>query len=209
VAAMHARSTTILGDPRSVDAATAYVRDEVMPTVRGMDGCVGLSMLADRDTGHCIVTTSWRDQEAMHASAEGVRSMRQRVADIFGGQPEVQEWEIAVLHRVHEAGEGACTRVTWSRTDPAQADQVLEQYRMMVMPRLEEMPGFCSLSMLVHRAEGLAAGAVTFKDRQSMEQTRETARALRDEFAPRMGIAITDVREFELVLAHLRVPETV
>jgi len=51
--------------------------------------------------------------------------------------------------------------------------------------------------------------AVTFEDRAAMERTREQARAMRDEFSPRMGTAITDVAEFDLVLAHLRVPETV
>ena len=206
---MYARSTTIHGNPQSLDEGIAYVRDEVMPLVTRMEGCVGLSMLADRETGHCIVTTSWRDEAAMHASAEGVRASRDRAVQIFGGQPEIEEWEIAVLHRLHEAGEGACTRVTWSRTDPAQADRVLDGYRMTVMPRLEEMPGFCSVSMMVRRSEGMAAGAVTFTDRRSLEQTRDSARAMRDEFAPAMGVAITDVREFDLVLAHLRVPETV
>jgi heme-degrading monooxygenase HmoA len=207
---MYARSTTIHGNPGSLDEGIAYVRDEVMPAVTGMEGCVGLSMLVDRESGDCIVTTSWRDEEAMRSSAEGVRSMRERAAEMFGGAaPQVQEWEIAVLHRVHEAGEGACTRVTWSRADPAEADRVLDGWRMSVLPKLEEMPGFCSVSMLVSRSEGMGASAVTFKDRQSLEQTRESARAMRDEFAPKMGVAITDVREFELVLAHLRVPETV
>jgi heme-degrading monooxygenase HmoA len=207
---MYARSTTIHGNPGTLDEGIGYVRDEVMPAVTGMEGCVGLSMLVDRESGDCIVTTSWRDEEAMRSSAEGVRSMRERAAEMFGGAtPEVREWEIAVLHRAHEAGEGACTRVTWSRTDPAQAERVLDGYRMSVMPKLEEMPGFCSVSVLVSRNEGMAATAVTYKDRQSLEQTRETARAMRDEFAPSMGVAITDVREYELALAHLRVPETV
>ena len=35
------------------------------------------------------------------------------------------------------------------------------------------------------------------------------AMALREEFATQMHRTITDVAEFELVLAHLRVPETV
>jgi quinol monooxygenase YgiN len=206
---MYARSTTIHADRQSLDEGIAYVRDEVMPTVQAMDGCVGLSMLANRETGHCIITTSWRDEEAMHASAEGVRASRERAAEIFGGQPEVREWEIAVLHRVHEAGEGACTRVVWSRGDPADVDRILDAYRMTVMPRLEQMTGFCSVSVMVSRGEGMAASAVTFKDRRSLEESRERARAMRDEFAPAMGIAITDVVEFDLVLAHLRVPETV
>src|SRR4051794_27159997 len=62
MAVMYARSTTIHGDPGAVREGIAYVHDEVMPVLRAMDGCVGLSMLADRDSGRCIVTTSWRDE---------------------------------------------------------------------------------------------------------------------------------------------------
>jgi heme-degrading monooxygenase HmoA len=206
---MYARSTTIHGNPQAMDDGIAYVRDEVMPMVHRMDGCVGLSMLADRQTGHCIVTTSWRDMEAMRASAEGVRASREKAAEIFGGQPEVAEWEVAVMHRTHEAHHGACTRLTWIRAEPDAMGRTLDAFRMSVMPRIEELPGFCSVSLMMHPAEGMAVSAVTYDSRTDMEETREQARGLRDEFAPAMGIAITDIAEFDLVLAHLRVPETV
>jgi heme-degrading monooxygenase HmoA len=206
---MYARSTTIHADPRSVDDGIAYVREEVMPAVQKMDGCIGLSMLCDRDDGRCIVTTAWADEQAMRMSAEGVRSMRERAAEIFGGQPEVQEWEIAALHRRYETREGACARVIWSRADPDLVDRTIDAYRMSLIPRLEEMPGFCSVSLLVSRAEGRAVSATVYESRQSMEETREMSVNLRDDFAMSMGVAITEVAEMELVLAHLRVPETV
>lgn len=206
---MYARSTTIHGNPQSVDEGTAYVRDEVMPAVRGMDGCVGLSMLADRETGMCIVTTSWRDREAMQASAEGVREMRDRVREVFGGEFEVREWEVSAMHRRHEAHHGACTRVTWLRGDPDAMERSIDTFRMSLLPRLDDLAGFCSVSLMTHAAEGMAVSAVTYDSREDMVQTRDHARALRDEFAPAMGLAVTDVREFDLVLAHLRVPETV
>ena len=38
-------------------------------------------------------------------------------AEMLGGSPEVQEWEIALMHRMHEAHHGACTRVIWSEMD--------------------------------------------------------------------------------------------
>jgi heme-degrading monooxygenase HmoA len=207
---MYARSTTIQGNPQAMDEGIAYVRDEVMPLVQGMDGCTGLSMLADRETGRGIVTTAWRNADAMHASAEGVRSSRERAGQIFGGQPEVHEWEIAVLHRAHEAPEGAWTRVTWIRGEPEHMDRAIDAYKMVFVPRMEEQyRGFCSMSVLVSRAEGMGVSAVTFENREAMEAARETARSMRDEFAQQTHMAITDVEEFELVLAHLRVPETV
>ncbi len=206
---MYARSTTIRGNPQSMDEGIAYVRDTVMPAVQQMDGCVGLSMLADRETGRCIVTTAWASAEAMHASAEGVRDIRQRAADVLGGQPEVNEWEIAVLHRMHETEQGACARVIWAEGDPGQLDRMLDTFRMGMIPRIEELPGFCSLSMLVDRQSGRTATAVTYDSRDAMERAREQGAAMREEFNRQMGSEITEVAEFDLVLAHLRVPETV
>jgi quinol monooxygenase YgiN len=209
VAAMHARSTTILGDPRSVDAATAYVRDEVMPTVRGMDGCVGLSMLADRDTGHCIVTTSWRDEAALHSSREGVRSSAERTAELLGGRPEMQEWEIAAMHRVDEARQGSRSRVTWLRTAPDAVDRAVDAVRLSLMPKLDDLPGFSSVSVMVRRGDGLTVAAISYDSRAHLEQASEGAREFREEFAPALGIDVVDTADFDVAIAHLRVPETI
>ena len=206
---MYARSNTARGDPRRTDDAIAYIRDEVLPAVRRMDGNIGLSMLCDRDSGRSIVTSAWESEEAMRASAEHVRPMRERYTEMMGAQVEVHEWEIAVLHRVHEAPEGACTRVTWTRTDPARVDEVLDAYKMTLLPRLEQMGDFCSASLLVDRREGLGAGAVTLADRQALVDSRPAADTNREEFTRAMGIDVLEVAEFELAVAHLRVPETV
>jgi hypothetical protein len=206
---MYARSTTIHGTPARIDDGIAYVCDEVMPVVTEMPGCVGLSMLADRDTGRSIITSSWHDADAMRSSAEGVRGIRDRAAEVFDGQLQVQEWEVAVMHRRSESPSGASTRVTWFRCDPADVDRVLDAYRAVMVPRMENYAGFCSVSLMVDGAQGMAASAVTFEDRECMEAGRVHARASRDDFARLMRIAITDTEEFELVLAHLRVPETV
>ena len=69
---MYARSTTVHGNPQSLDDAIAYCRDEVMPAAQRMDGCIGMSMMCDRDTGRCIATTAWESEEAMHNSEGGL-----------------------------------------------------------------------------------------------------------------------------------------
>jgi quinol monooxygenase YgiN len=206
---MYARSTTTRGNPQQIDSAIAYIRDEVMPAVQAMDGCIGMSMLADRDSGRCIATTAWESEEAMHNSESGVRDMRMRYAEMMGASPEVQEWEIAVLHRKHNAPDGAACRVLWGRGDPANAEQLLDTFRTSLLPRLEELPGFCSVSMMVNRESGLSTSAVVYETRDAMQRATEMGRALREEFNQQMGSEITEVAEFDLAVAHLRVPETV
>lgn len=209
MADMYARSTTVHGGARSVAAATEYVRDEVMPAVQAMDGCVGLSMLADPDSGRCIVTTSWRDEAAMRASAEGVRPSAEATAAILGGRPEVQEWEIAAMHRVLEAPQVAGSRVTWLRTRPDAVDRAVDAVRLSLMPKLDDLPGFCSVSIMVRRQEGLAVAAISYDSRVHLEQATEGAREFREEFAPTMDIEVLDTAEFDVAIAHLRVPETI
>jgi hypothetical protein len=206
---MYARSTTIRGNPQVMDNGTAYIRDTVLAAVEQMEGAVGLSMLCDRQTGRCIVTSSWADAEAMRASADGVQPLRRKAAEVMGGDAEVQEWEIAVLHRMHGTHNGACARVIWTQGDPAQMDRMLDAFRMALIPRIEELPGFCSVSVMVDRVSGRAATTVTYDSRESMKEAEGRGMAMREEFASQMGMEVTEVAAFDLLLAHLRVPETV
>jgi heme-degrading monooxygenase HmoA len=205
---MYARSTTIQGNPQAVDAGIAYVRDELMPLVQGIDGFVGLSLLCDRDSGRCIITTSWTDEQAMRASADKVRDSRARSTEILGdGSPQVEEWEVAAMHRGRETGHGARARLVWTRAQDGQADRILEAWRTTIPPQLEQMPGFCSVSALLDRGASRAVAAVSYESREAMDRSAEQGIALRDRFAASMQLEITDVAEFEIALAHLRVPE--
>ncbi|HEV7212399.1 MAG TPA: hypothetical protein VGN47_11890 [Blastococcus sp.] len=206
---MYARSTTVRGDPQYLDDGMMYVHDTVMPAVTGMDGCVGISMLADRDSGRCIVTTSWADEMAMHNSEPGVRAMRQRATEIFHGSVDVAEWDIAVLHRVHATGDGACAAVTWTHGAPTGLDQMVDSFRMAILPRMEELPGFCSVSLLLDRESGRGVTSVTFDSRAAMEAQRERMMTMRTEFLSSMNREAMETASFAIVLAHLRVPETV
>ena len=206
---MYARTNTIMADPQAIDDGITYVRDEVMPTITGMDGCIGLSMLADRDSGRCIVTTAWRTLEEMHASDQGVRASRQQAGQIMGGTPEVAEWEIAVMHRMHETTEGARTRVIWGHTEPAHMDDLLSTFRMSTMPQLEQVPGFASGNLMIDRRAGRTAFASTYDSADAMRQAADRAAALRRDASAALELEIDEVAEFDLVLAHLRVPETV
>jgi quinol monooxygenase YgiN len=205
---MYARSTTFMARPESIDAGIAQVRDEVMPMVQEMEGCVGLSMMVDRESGRCITTTAWQSAEAMRATDETLQPVRERLGEtIGGGTPEVQEWEIAVLHRDHKSADGACVRATWVQIDPANIDRAIDVYKVATLPRTEELDGFCSASLLVDRSSGRAVSSVTYDSLEAMERNREAASAMRSATTKDAGAEVLDVGEFELALAHLRVPE--
>ncbi|WP_116452937.1 hypothetical protein [Blastococcus litoris] len=206
---MYARSTTVHGDPQLLDQGIAYIRDTMMPAVRQMDGCIGLSMLSDRTSGRSIVTTSWADAEAMRRSADPLAPMRRRAAQLLGGEAgDLNEWEIAVMHRSHETHNGACARVMVGEGDPARIDELVDSFRMGLLPRIEDLPGFVSLSLMVDRTSGRTAAAVGYDSRQSMAEAEAPGRALRQEFTGHMRTEVTDVAVYDIILAHLRVPET-
>jgi quinol monooxygenase YgiN len=204
---VYARSTTVKAQRDTIDEGIAQVRDEVLPAVTGMTGCFGLSMLVDRASGECIVTTSWESEEAMHATAEMVKPLRDRATRILSGVASVQEWEIAVMHREQPAAEASCARVTWLSMDPAGTDNALDVYRMTVLPALREMSGFCSASLMIDRANGMAVSTAAFADHASLEASRATGDELRRSTSAELGAKILDVHEYDLVLAHLHAPE--
>ena len=205
---MYARTTTVRGDPRAVDEGIAFARSDVWPRLEQMDVCVGMSMLADREAGRCIVTAAWATEDAMRASADDVRDVRRQLDEVLRADTvDIAEWEIAVLHRFRPPGETACVRAIWSDVPAGRVDRMVDTFRMSLLPRLDDLPGFCSVSLLVDRGSLRAVAAVTYEDRAAMEQAREQGAALREEFSRAMGSTITEVAEFDLALAHLRGPE--
>jgi heme-degrading monooxygenase HmoA len=167
-------------------------------------------MLCDREAGRCVVTTAWATEEAMRASGEALRDTRTRGAEILGApRPDVEQWEIVAMHRVRETGDGACARLIWCQAQHGALDRILDAWRTTIPPQLEQMPGFCAVSAFVDRESARAVAAVSYESREAMERSAERGVELRSRFAESHGFDITDVAEFDITLAHLRVPEVV
>jgi heme-degrading monooxygenase HmoA len=205
---VHARTTTIQAQSSSIDDGIAYMRDDVMPELENIDGYVGISLLVNRESGRCIITAAYETEDAMHAAAEKAKQLRSQAVERFGGTVEnIEEWEIAVLHRDHHSAGGACVRAVWTRVPADQAERAIEFYKTSVLPSLEDLEGFCSASLLIDRSTGRGVASTTFDSREAMERNREQARELRDARTRELGADVLDVGEFELAIAHLRVPE--
>jgi hypothetical protein len=207
---VYARSTTLNADPSMMHAGIAFVRDEVWPTVRAAEGCLGLSMLADRESGRAIVTSSWATQEALASTRQMVMPLRDKGVQITGSEaPTVEEWEVAAMHRAHNTGVGSCVRVAWSRVPKDHIDRAIEFYKQGIRPQAEQMQGFASASLMVDRAAARGVTSVAYDSLASLEATREQADYMRERSTQEANVEFLDVAEFELVIAHLHLPELV
>ncbi|MEV0954050.1 hypothetical protein [Promicromonospora sp. NPDC050249] len=207
---MYIRSTEIQGEPADIDSGLSLVREEIFPTVSAMDGCVGMSMLVDRQSGRCITTTAWSSEEAMQESAAAVRPLRDRAERALGSTSGryVHEWEVAVVHRDHATPEGACARLTWlSGGDLHMVDNAIDMFRMVVVPQIQELDGFCSASLMVDRETGRVVGTAAFDSREALEASREAATGIRERVIAELGATVDNVEEMEIAFAHLHVPE--
>ena len=205
---VYARSSTITAQPSSIDNGIAYLRDEVMPNLPEIEGWVGLSLMADRASGRCIATTAWEFEAAMHASRERIQPLRDGLARVLNGPVDlVEEWEIALMHRVHPAGDGACTRCTWVQGDPGESDRMIDVFKADVLPEVEMIDGFCSASLFADRATGRGVAATVWASRAALDNSREQTDRIRTTSTQRRGARVLEVAEFDLAFAHLRVPE--
>ena len=94
---MHARITTIQGDPDRIDNAVQQARDEVLPILKEQDGWKGFTVLADRSSGKLVGISFFDSEETVRASDSAVADSRSRVAETGGGSaPQVDFMEVVI-----------------------------------------------------------------------------------------------------------------
>jgi hypothetical protein len=178
-----------------------------MPAVTRMEGCLGFSLVVERQGGRCIATSSWTSQEAMTRSDDLMAPHRAYAGRMLGGRALVEEWDVALMHRDHASMDGAACRITWAKCSDVHT--LVEAFGSRMLPVLDRSEGFCSTSIFVDKWAGRACITVTFDSRRALAATRARAEQNRLVLTELADVAFEEVLEFELVLAHLRVPELV
>ena len=148
-----------------------------MPALMQIPGCMGLSLLVDRDLGRCIATSSWDSEDAMRASSEAAGSLRTMATGRFVGSVDrVEEWEIAIVHREHHASDGSSCRCTWLQCQMGGMQAAHRDLRCTPCYRgLRRWTGFCSASLFVDRTSGRAVSATAWDTHADMEANREAS----------------------------------
>ncbi|GAB3169355.1 hypothetical protein GCM10027059_34070 [Myceligenerans halotolerans] len=206
---MYVRTSEVRGDPALLDEGLRLIQDEIYPAVTAMDGCAGMSLLYDRRICRVVATTSWRSEDAMRASTEAVRPLRASAERALGshGDSEVHQWEIAVVHHDHVVPDGAHARLTWLSCDPDMIDRAIDLFRMVALPQIQELDGFCGASLMVDREASRIVGTAAFDTLGAIEGSRDAAAGIRDRVVTELDAIVDGVEEMEIAFAHLHVPE--
>jgi hypothetical protein len=93
---MYARVNTFEGAVDRIDDGVRDIQERIVPWARETDGCKGAIALVDRESGKTIGITLWESQEAMLASETSAAELRSGSADVMGGSPQVERYEVAV-----------------------------------------------------------------------------------------------------------------
>lgn len=92
---MHARASSMSGDPAKVENTSQMLENELYAQLEQIDGFKGVVALGQRDTGKSLVLTFWDSEEAMTASAERANQMRSAAAQELGAStPQVDMYEV-------------------------------------------------------------------------------------------------------------------
>ena len=95
---MNARVTLVQALPGKLDEAISVYRDSVAPAAKQQQGCNGVYLLTDRETGKGISITLWETEAAM-TMGESSGYYQQQLAKfkgIFGAPPMREAYEVNV-----------------------------------------------------------------------------------------------------------------
>jgi len=94
---MHARVVTVSGSAEQLDEGLRRYRDEILPSIRSLDGFKGNYTLVNRSTGKVVNLSLWDSEAAMDASEAAAAPLRAQAVDGIGaGDVAVETYEVAI-----------------------------------------------------------------------------------------------------------------
>jgi hypothetical protein len=206
---MFVRATTITSDPARIDEGVDFVRNSVVPAVNTLPGCLGLSMFVDRENALVTVSTAYTSEQTRAEADTLLTPLRAKGTRILGGGTPVTEFfELAVIDRLRPAEPGFWSRLTRVTIEPTQVDEAVDAYTSSTLNDVQLLPGYCSAVLLIDRQRGMGLVSVTFDSLQHLVDSRTQGEQIREVGLAKAGAEIVEVRESEIVIAGIRLPQT-
>jgi heme-degrading monooxygenase HmoA len=107
------RVNDVHATPAKLDAAIAFVREQVVPLVKTQRGFRALVMGVNRDNGRSFVSSVWDSAADREASEAAVAEQRRQTAQLAAAeQPNVELYEVVALMEKSQGALGAESRMS-------------------------------------------------------------------------------------------------
>ncbi|MGW4162406.1 antibiotic biosynthesis monooxygenase [Streptomyces sp. NPDC004788] len=204
---MYVRTIYMTGDPAQLDDVAESVRTEGRELLSGQQGYRGMGLFVDREVGKLLVGSWWEDEASREASFEALRERRTEMFAPFAGTMTVDNWEAAVARRSEDLGPGATFRLVRMDVDAAAVDKLVTTFRETALPKIEKIPGWKGVSLLVDRTNGRAAVGALYADKGALVSSRAAVAGIRGEATSKAGVTTRSLEEFDVLVATA-VPHT-
>ena len=199
---MFVRVNTVTG-AQNIDDGVTFLREKVLPEVKGQKGFKGMTASGNRSTGDFGILGLWDTLEDLKASDSAVSKIRQEAIAIIGGEISVAIMEQVVGEVVGTRNLVGCPlRLVRVKMEPSKVDETIAFFRSDVLPDLKAAPGFLAVRNLVDRSMGESVVGTIWADEASMRSAEPAAEERRKGAATR-GVQLSEPTYRTVLFSHL------
>ncbi|WP_194915964.1 hypothetical protein [Catenulispora rubra] len=197
---MFVRSLYITADPADVGPALDVIAKAVPGMMAEQPGFDGIGIFADRTLGKILTGSWWETEQTLKDSDEQLRDRRTDMLARFVSTITTVDLEAAAYTRPASATSGGF-RLQRMAYAPAMADTIIQAFKEVGLPRLQELDGFQGASLLLDRAHNMAGVSTIFSDMDTLAASRGPQAAIRKAAFEQMkeGVQLISLEEFEVV----------
>jgi quinol monooxygenase YgiN len=203
---MYGRLTRIEGTPAEIKEGARTFEQNVARTAREIPGNLGVVLMANPEEGKGIGITYWADANALKASADAMKQVRESSTQAAGTRiASVDTGEVLSMERVGEPRTQTYIRLNSLQGKPDRIEAALAAYQKNVLPLLKSLKGFRAAIFSANAENGKIWVSSVWDTAADREASDARLTELRRSTAASAGAGDVKVESFESVHVEFKV----
>jgi quinol monooxygenase YgiN len=203
---MYGRLTRIEGTPAEIEEGVSTFEQSVARTARDIPGNVGIVLMVNAAEGKGIGITYWADKQALEASADAMKQVRENATQTAGTKiASVDTGKVLSMERSGEPRTHTFIRLNSLQGRPENIEAARAAYEKDVLPVLKSLSGFRAATMAANDASGKIWVSSVWETAQDREASDAKLTQLRRSTATAAGASDVKVELFESVHVEFKV----
>jgi heme-degrading monooxygenase HmoA len=193
---MYTRLLTFTG-AKDIDGGVQFLREKVVPILKGQKGYRGITASADRSAGVVTILSLWETEADQEASDRALAEVRQEGSAIVGGDLTVETFEQLAGEVASQPQPGSALMVTRISMDPSKVDENAAFFKSEIVPQIKANDGFLALRNMINRKTGEGLVGIAWRDQTAMKAADAAGQARRQDVTRTRGVTFgtTSYRE--------------